>query len=243
MLLRMTVLTGLLAIVPAVASAQPAEQGALEPTAQSIPVVVTSGEGVVRRAPDRAWVTIAAESRGRTAQEAQRANADAMGAVNAKLKSLGIAADALQTTGFNLQIEYDYTNGRQVPRDYVARNQVQVRVDDLSKVGDAIGAAVGSGATSVSGLRFDLQNREEVERDALRRAVADAKARADAAAAGAGVRVDHIVRIEEQREFSVVPRPSTVMMEARVAAPAPPVPVEAGEIEVRSHVTITAAIK
>ena len=39
-------------------------------------VIVTTGEGVVKRAPDRAWVTIAAESRARTAAEAQRLNQD-----------------------------------------------------------------------------------------------------------------------------------------------------------------------
>ena len=34
-------------------------------------VIVTTGEAVVKQAPDRAWVSIAAESRARTAQEAR----------------------------------------------------------------------------------------------------------------------------------------------------------------------------
>src|SRR3954468_5040128 len=76
-----------------------AQQG----TAPAPPVIVTSGEGVVKRAPDRAWVTIAAESRARTAQEAQKATTDAMTAVLDKIKAAGIPADAIQTTGYNLQ--------------------------------------------------------------------------------------------------------------------------------------------
>ena len=72
---------------------------AQQPAAPSPPVIVTSGEGVVKQAPDRAWVTIAAESRGRTAQEAQRLNTDAMTAVNDRIKAAGVAADAIQTTG------------------------------------------------------------------------------------------------------------------------------------------------
>src|SRR3954471_10272927 len=115
-------------------------------TAPSPSVIVTSGEGVVKRAPDRAWVTIAAESRARTAQEAQKANTEAMNAVLDKIKAAGIPADAIQTTGYNLQPEFDYAGGRQTLRGYLARNQLEVRIDALGKTGDVIGAAVGSGA-------------------------------------------------------------------------------------------------
>ena len=114
----------------------------------------------MKRAPDRAWVTIAAESRGRTAQEAQRLNTDAMTAVIERIKAAGIPADAIQTTGYNLQPEFDYVNGKQTLRGYVARNQVQVRVDALAKTGDVIAAAVATGATNVSGVRFDLKDRD-----------------------------------------------------------------------------------
>ena len=155
----------------------------------------------MKQAPDRAWVTIAAESRARTAPEAQRLNTDAMTAVLEKIKAAGIPADAIQTTGYNLQPEFDYANGKQTLRGYVARNQVQVRVDALAKTGDVIAAAVGTGATNVSGVRFDLKDRDAAEREALRLAVHDARRRADAAATGAGVQIDRVIRIEEQRDW------------------------------------------
>jgi len=56
------------------------------------PVVVTTGEGVVKRAPDRAWVTISAESRARDPREAQKANATAMSAVMQRLKGTALPA-------------------------------------------------------------------------------------------------------------------------------------------------------
>lgn len=208
------------------------------------PVIVTWGEGVVKQAPDRAWVTIAAESRARTAQEAQRLNTDAMTAVVEKVKASGIAADAIQTTGYNLQPEFDYVNGRQTPRGYVARNQVQVRVDVLAKTGEVIAAAVGTGATNVSGVRFDLKDRDSVERQAITQAVRDARRRADAAASGAGVQIERILRIEEQRDMGDIVRPMRMdmaMMKAEAGQAA--VPIEAGEIEVRARVTMTAAIR
>jgi uncharacterized protein YggE len=89
-----------------------------------IPVVVTSGEAEVKRAADRAWVAINAESRARDPKEAQRLNTDAMTAVHQKLKSLNLGADAIRTTAFELRPEFDYANGRQTLRAYVARNSI-----------------------------------------------------------------------------------------------------------------------
>jgi uncharacterized protein YggE len=206
------------------------------------PVIVTTGEGAVKKAPDRAWVTIAAESRARTAQEAQRMNTDAMTAVNERIKAAGVAAEAIQTTGYNLQPEFDYANGKQTLRGYVARNQVQVRVDALAKVGEVIAAAVATGATNVSGVRFDLKDRDTVEREALRLAVGDARRRADAAASGAGVAGERVIRIEEQRDMGDI-RPMPMGMAMMKSEASQAVPIEAGEIEVRARVTLTAAIK
>jgi uncharacterized protein YggE len=206
------------------------------------PVIVTTGEGVVKQAPDRAWVAIAAESRARTAQEAQRMNTDAMTAVIDKIKASGIPPDAIQTTAYNLQPEFDYANGKQTLRGYVARNQVEVRIDTLAKTGDIIAAAVGTGATNVSGVRFDVKDREGLEREALRMAVRDARRRADAAAAGAGVAIDRVMRVEEQRD-NVEPVRPMAMTAMRAEMVQAAVPVEAGQVEVRSRVVMTVAIK
>ena len=230
----------LCALLVVIVSASPATA---QPPPSVGPVIVTSGEGVVKQAPDRGWVTIAAESRARSAQEAQRLNTEAMSAVNDRLKAAGIAADAIQTTGYNLQPEFDYANGKQTLRGYVARNQVQVRVDALPKIGEVIAAAVATGATNVSGVRFDLKDRDTVERQALTLAVRDARRRADAAASGASVQIDRVIRIEEQRDTIEIPRPMPMGM-AMMRSEAPQaVPIEAGEIEVRARVTLTASIK
>jgi uncharacterized protein len=102
---------------------------------------------------------------------------------------------------------------------------------------------VTAGATNVSSIRFDLKDRTGAEREAVRLAVADARARADAAADGAGARVSKVLRIEETSDRNVPPPvPMMRMAEARVAA-APETPVAAGEIEVRAMVTLTAAIE
>ena len=229
-------LTVLLALLVAPAWAQ-------TPTpASETPVVVTTGEAEIKRAPDRAWVVVRAESRARDPKEAQRLNVDAMNAVMAKLKGMALGEDAIRTLSYELQPEFDYADGRQKLRGYVARNAIEVRLDDLGKVGDVLGAAVGSGATSVGGLRFDLKNRENAEREALRLAVADARGRAESAAQGAGVKVERIVRIEEIREPVIRPMPMQTARMIETVADAS-VPITPGTIEIRSQVRLTAAIK
>lgn len=223
------------AMISTRAAAQP------PPPAPEGPVIVVSGDGVVKHVPDRVWVTIAAESRARGPQDAQRTNADAMSAVMQKLKSAGLPPDAIRTTTYDLQPEFDYANGRQTLRGYVARNAVEVRVDQVTRAGEILELAVGSGATSVSGVRFDLQDRSAAEREALRLAVADARRRADAAASGAGLRVDRIIRIEEQRGSLPDPRPMMMAMRAESAAGQPP--ITPGELEIKASVTLTAGVK
>jgi len=230
-----------LVICAAIASSLHAQTPA--PTTQEGPVVVTSGEAIVKRVPDRAWVQITAESRARSPREAQKLNADAMSAVLQKLKGAGLSADALQTRGYDLQPEYDYNNGRQTLRGYLARNTVEVRVDELPRVGEIVDMAVTAGATSVGGIRFDLKEKDAAEREALRLAVEDARRRADAAAGGAGMKVDRVIRIEEQRVTVNPPRPMMMAMRGEAAQAAAGPPVEAGEMELRGAVTLTATIK
>lgn len=203
-----------------------------------------AGEGLVQAVPDRAWITITAESRASNPREAQRRNVEAMSPVQAKLKAAGIPDDAIRTVGYDLQQEFDYVNNRRISRGYVARNSIEIRIDQVDRVGELLEIAVGSGATSVGGIRFDLKDRAKLERDAIRLAVADARAKAEAAAAGAGRTIDRIMRIEEQG-ISAPPQPVRMMRElaANQAADASAPPISAGQLELRAHVTVTATLK
>ncbi|MGE0864343.1 MAG: SIMPL domain-containing protein [Vicinamibacterales bacterium] len=225
------------ALVTLVFLATPA--GAQTATAEP-PTVVTSGEGVVTAVPDQAWVRIGAESRSKVPKEAQARNAEAMTAVQQKIAALGIPKDAVRTVAIDLQMEYDYANGRQTPRGYVARNTIEVRVDEFAKLGDVLDAAVGSGATNLHGLRFDVKRREALEREAMQLAVANAVGRAEALAAGAKRSIDRVIRIEE----SFSGRGGEVpVMAMRMKAEDASTPVAAGELEIRAQVRLTAALK
>jgi uncharacterized protein YggE len=204
------------------------------------PQVVVTGEGVVKATPNQALINIGAESRSKVSKDAQQRNAEAMTAVQQKIAAFGIPKDAIKTTAIDLQMEFDYANGRQTPRGYVARNTIEVRVDDLTKLGDVLDAVVASGATMIHGLRFDVKEREQLEAAALQSAVKNAMGKAAAVASGAGRAVDRITKIEETASMEPRPMMREYAMASRADAQTPVAP---GELEIRAHVRVTVSIK
>ncbi|MGE3577014.1 MAG: SIMPL domain-containing protein [Vicinamibacterales bacterium] len=214
--------------------------GAQAQTAEA-PTVAASGEGVVTAVPDRASVTVTVESRATQQREAQSRTAQVMKAVQDRLRGLGVPADAIRTTQVSLFIDVDYVNGKRVTRGYVSTNAVDVRIDAIDKAGQIVDAAVGAGATSLGEIRFDVKNRGALEREALTLAVQDARARAEAMAAGAGRALDRVVRIEEHGVPAPMPMPVRAM--AMKEAAMTDTPVAAGQMEFRARVTLTATLK
>jgi hypothetical protein len=204
-------------------------------------LIVATGEGVLQRPPDVAFVTLELETTADNPRDAQRQNTDLLAAVRRRLTVSRVPQDALKIIGLVLQQEFENVAGRQVPRRgrYVARTTIEIRVDDVARAGDIAEAMMVAGANSLKGVRFDLQDRAAVEREALRIAVENAYARAGAAAAGANRTLDRIVRIEESPSEAVIARPTVLV---RVEG-APTGNIEAGVLEIRAHVTLTATVR
>jgi uncharacterized protein YggE len=202
-------------------------------------VVVTRGQATVRKPPDRAFLMLATEVRAKQPAEAQQKNAQMMTAVQQRLAKL-VPSDAVRTLAYFLQEEFDHVNDRRLSRGYRASNTIEVRVDDIARTGEVIDAAVGSGVTTVSNVRFDLKDRDGAEREALKQAVADAWARAEAAAAGADLKLAGVARIEEEGPVRPMPMARMAMEMASAQADTP---ITAGVIEIEASVTLTAAIR
>jgi len=71
--------------------------------------------------------------------------------------------DAVKTRNYSLEPQMQYTDGKSKVIGYVARQSLEVRVDDLTKIGAFIDAAGGSGATSISDIRYDVKDRSGIE--------------------------------------------------------------------------------
>lgn len=219
-------------------------------------VIQIDATATVRRAPDRGVVQLAVETVAATAQEASRENARVMERVLAAVRALGIPAASIQTGRINLFPRYDDARPIRDPRDpreparartgepeiigYTARNMVVVTVDSLPLVGPVIDTGVEAGANRVSGVHFELRDPEAAHREAIRMAVERARRQAGAVAEALGETLGPALRVSTSG-FHAPFRATHDMVQTRAAAPppAPPTPVQPGEVDVQAHVSIT----
>jgi uncharacterized protein YggE len=208
------------------------------------PVIVTPGEASTKRAPDRAWVTVTADAHAPKSADARALGAAAMTDIQTALKGAGVATDAIRTLAFSLQPETNYTNGRANLIGYIAHNEIEVRVDDLNKLPDVLDAAntPKNVSLSINGPRFDLRDRETVQREMLAMAVQNALARARAIADGAHVALGAIQVIENQTAPQMVPQMPMRSMAVSTMGGSVQTPITPGEIEIEARVLVTIAI-
>jgi uncharacterized protein len=205
-----------------------AAHGSPAPTGRGITV---TGTGTTVAVPDEASFSFGVESTGATARAAQAANAERMAGVAAALKGAGVAGRDLQTT--DVSVMPDWSNDGSRVEGFRAHASVQAKVRRIARAGAVVDAAVAAGATETSGPSLGRADRAAQYRTALRDAVADARAKAQALAAEADVQLGPVVRVEEG-----APTPQPIYESAALAA-GRETPIEPGTQETQATVTVT----
>ncbi len=157
--------------------------------------VATTGQAELEVRPDTALVTLGVNIKASDAKSAQAQANQALQKVVAAIKAQGVSEDKIETTSFNLQPEYRYDNSGQHPDGYRVVSSVQATTTNLDGVGALIDAAVGAGANQVQGVSFTLKNRDQYKQQAIDKAVADARAKADAAATRLGTQITGVSHV------------------------------------------------
>ncbi|WP_209016011.1 SIMPL domain-containing protein [Roseibium sp. RKSG952] len=208
---------------------------------QAAPVATISidGRGQVTAAPDMAVVTTRVVTRSEEAPDALSENTAAISKVIEDIKSAGIDAKDIQTSGFSIYPRYDRSpqSQNQPPKidAYEVTNGVTIKIRDLDKLGKILNTVVQSGANSVGGISFQISDPQDKLDEARKAAVDDAKARAELYAEAAGVELGRVLSISEGGTAS--PRPVFAAREMMMKADSP-VPIEAGENTLSANVSI-----
>ena len=151
--------------------------------------IVVTGEGTVDATPDRASVALSVTVQRPTAREAQQQSAAIMAQVVRAVVAAGIPQNAIRTSTVSLFPQHRPDAGGTGPIiGYQASNRVDVTVDDIARVGQVIDAGVGAGADGVDSLNWGLRDATAYRAQALRMAVQNAQATANAIASAAGAR-------------------------------------------------------
>jgi uncharacterized protein YggE len=189
------------------------------------------GEGRVRVEPDLAVVRVGAEARAARLADATTDVTTRIGAVLARLKTMGIEERRMRTVQYSIDPVFAAPRaGEEAARiaGYRVLNVVQVEVPDVRGVGPLVDAAVAAGANTVPSLTFTLAQPERAEAEARARAIAAADAKARQMASAAGVLLGELVALGEG---TLRPVERTAQRSMAVATPGPG-PVEPGQLEV-----------
>lgn len=226
---------GLAAFAPQAAPVHAAED---DSPARTLSVV---GRGQLEVKPDTAVITLGVSEVKPTPNEAYNALSESINKVAEAVKAMGVKEDDIQTSVFHLSPEYNWTQDRgQELVGYRATNTLSITTQDLDKVPELIQKAVEAGVNDLRGINFSVKNSDKLLEEALKLAVADAKAKAELVAGEFGAKVARVQSVSVQDQGSSLVR---VRAEAEMAmdgmAAAAPVPVYSGTSTFTATVSVT----
>ena len=215
-------------------------------------VISVSGTGEILAIPDTGEFSFSVVESGKTVGVAQDAAAKKINAILDAIKGMGVAEKDIKTSGYNSYPKYDYspayacTNGycppgKQVLTGYEVNETISVKVRKTADAGAVLTKVGDLGATNISGLNFVVDDLTGVQAQARDKAVADAKAKAEALSKSLGIRLKKIVNFYEGGNqpiyYGMTAKADS--MEGGMVAPQaiPQTPV--GENSIVSNVTIT----
>jgi uncharacterized protein YggE len=222
--------SGVLLVAAAIAGvAQPRLGRSATPAPGTVITVI--GNGTVDATPDQASFDFGVTTNAATTAQALSRNASQARAIIDALKKAGVRAADIQTTQVSLWPQTS-SDGSQVT-GYQASNSVQVKAA-IGKSGALVDAAVSAGANNVDGPNLDTADKSSLYNQALKQALEEAKGKAQAIAAAAGLTLGTIAKVEEGGNVAT---PMPLFAAAKEASGG--VPIEAGTQQIQASVTVT----
>jgi hypothetical protein len=185
--------------------------------------VSVSGSGEVAGEPDLAYVTLGVEARKPTMAAARTAVATTVDRVLALARELRIDPKLVNATQVQVQPEYSWNeqDRKRILLGYLVSRQVQVEVRDLEQLGPLLERAVDAGVNQVNDPVLASSRRKALEREAMAKAVDDARANAETLARAAGAKLGPVRTLNGSSSAPPMPmyRRGAVMADAPMPAP------------------------
>jgi uncharacterized protein len=206
-----------------------AQAASVAPAQQLSPFLRFTGTGTVQVKPDTASISFNTNGESSDKSAAVNEASAAMRRVIAAMSHHGVGHKDLQTSA---DVYHDTTRGV-----YVASESLQVTVREVKGAGKLVAAGLNAGADNSSGPYFSLTDQNTGYDAALRDAVTNARAHADAAAALIGAHVTGVISVDDTTSQSAQPYyyGAAVLDAARAVGP---MPVEHGRQPVSATVTV-----
>jgi uncharacterized protein YggE len=191
--------------------------------------------------PDVADLSVSLSRSGTSSRGALSTANRATDAVVGAIRATGIAASDIQTQDVNVSSSVKRVGPRgRRQRIWTATESLSVHVTQIKLVGPVIDRAVAAGAGNLDGPTFSFSDPSAGKLEATRAAIADARRRADDAAAAIGYHVTGVQTVQLDPQSQVVVPGSAAPTSS--ASPGTRTTVHPGSQEVDSQVEIVYTI-
>ncbi len=206
-----------------------------------VPQISVTGEGKVKIVPDQAVVTVGFQNSGKDAKEVKTLNDEVVDKVIKFLKKSGIPATDYKTNNVSLYKSYDYEKKKY---NFQANQNLSITLKDLSKYDEIMMGLNDAGVNSINGVEFKSSKMDDYERDARKKAMVNAKQKAQDYVSVLGQKVGKALLITDNSQ-SYIPQPmykgNMVAMAADGGAQRETLAV--GELEINTNVSVTFALE
>lgn len=203
-----------------------------------------TGFGKVTATPDIAVTSVGLVTEKADVAAAQTENSEKMNRLIASMKALGIAADDIKTTQYQIYPKYSYDDkkGSQI-NGYTVTQSVEVKIRDLKKISQVLAKAGEAGANQVSGIQFTIDEPKNLREKARDDALKDAKEKAARLAEQLGVQLGDVIGFAETFGSGEPPMPMMYATKEVGYGGGGAPEVQGGTLDIESKVTITYELK
>jgi len=158
------------------------------------PGIITSGDATVSKRPDIAFLSAGVDAQASTAAAAQKNLANQAAKLIARIKSLGVPDQDINTLGYSIGPRY--ANDGTIT-GYQASEQLEMKWHNVDNAGTALDALVQQGGATRLGVSFGLADPKAAQAEARTLAIGDARSRAAAMAKAAGVQLGQVLSVSD----------------------------------------------
>ena len=193
---RFSVITTLLIILQLVFLLSSCSNSNL-PTAENDGILVT-GSATIQSSPDLATLRVGVQSFDKNVEKAVNDNNTKIESIILNLENKGLTEKDMETDQFNISPQREYRNNNPpIVVGYNVSNILTVKIRNLESLGEIMQVTVGSGANTINGLSFSIEDPNPLRQKARGLAMEDALSRAEILADASGIEVGKPISIQE----------------------------------------------
>lgn len=199
------------------------------------PSVDVTGEGMVTVVPDEVTINLRVENTGAEPKDLKRENDRIVNEVLKFIRQSGIDDKDVRTQYIRLNKNFDYNSKTY---NYSANQSIAVKLRDLKKYESVMNGLLESGINRIDGVVFSSSKQKELESEARKMAMANAKMKAEEYAGALGQSIGKAISITEFQQ-SVSPNPyARGLMAMEASGGADQQTIAPGEMKIKVDINV-----